>query len=187
MIALAHLREEIVMEQSNEEILSDCLNQCTEALFEAYGSTMDCKNVATKDVPTRIENGADIAGIIGLVDDGVRGNITIATTGAVLEATCPGENHRDWIGELANQLLGRTKNKLLIYGLDLKLSPPVAITGENLRVQGTRGSSVIFHHYECAHGPVLVWFVVKIDPEIHLTKSEDPDAQPHDEGELLLF
>merc|ERR1712146_853533 len=40
----------------------------------------------------------------------------------------------DWIGELANQLLGRLKNKLLSWNVEVALSTPVLVHGAQLSI-----------------------------------------------------
>src|SRR6187431_1617249 len=56
-----------------------------------------------------------ICGIIGFSSKKMRGVLALATTKEPLELTNhTTTTHRDWICELANQLLGRVKNQMLM-------------------------------------------------------------------------
>ena len=39
---------------------------------------------------------------------------------------------RDWTGELANQLVGRVKNRLLVFGIGFQIATPMALSGRGL-------------------------------------------------------
>jgi hypothetical protein len=74
-------------------------------------------------------------GVIGFSGPVVRGALVVALTGGLAEKTNPigaTGNLRDWVGELANQLLGRIKLALLDHGLDIYLNLPAVLKGEHL-------------------------------------------------------
>ncbi len=50
----------------------------------------------------------------------------------------------DWLGELNNQLAGRFKNKLCVYGLQPKLSTPTTVSGQLLLLGALAGEVYVF-------------------------------------------
>jgi len=89
-----------------------------------------------------------IVAAIGFGGDDLRGSVTLAATREFVRATHPatvrGETPSeadllDWCSELANQLLGRLKNKLLSYGVMLFLSTPSAVVGADVRLHPQSG------------------------------------------------
>src|SRR4051812_36863295 len=74
-----------------------------------------------------------LCGVIGFTARQMRGALVLASTNEPLEQTSPeSTSHRDWICELANQLLGRVKNQLLSRKVEIFASTPVALRGDHL-------------------------------------------------------
>ena len=62
-------------------------------------------------------------------NDELDGSLLLCCEREFLEATCPRswneeEELYDWLGEMANQVLGRLKTMLLAHGVEIKLNPP---------------------------------------------------------------
>lgn len=99
-------------------------------LFATYGIQL-----SSIDQDVRPPISFTTAGVLGFTGPAVRGSLVIALTGGLAEKTNPmGEagNNRDWVGELANQLLGRIKLALLDHGIDIYLNLPAVLKGEHL-------------------------------------------------------
>jgi chemotaxis protein CheX len=84
-----------------------------------------------------------LATSIGLVGPDVKGVLVMITLPGFLRATYPPElsalpagddDLADWAGELANQLLGRLKNRLCTLGLDFNQSMPTVVRGDRLKL-----------------------------------------------------
>lgn len=176
--------------------LDDVVSKATIALFEGAGVTL-AKMQAPGSQPTR----ATIAGLVGFTSDAMRGTLMIASTFAVFAEARPAEVRgevlseqvardwlylRDWAAELANQLVGRVKNKLFGLGVNLRIATPTALSGGALAVatpKSNRTKPLVFSH---PAGEVWVWWDAIIDPDLELRPRED-DSQAVGEGDVLLF
>lgn len=123
------------------------------------------------------------SGVMGFVGDHVRGTCLLAAPQGTVEAAAPkGAHARDWVGELANQLVGRLKAKLMARGATIALSTPVVLRGVRLSpLPRTDVAPVVF---ESVTGRVLVWLEVEIEADFELGEER---ALKANEGELLVF
>lgn len=76
-----------------------------------------------------------IIGVVGFTSPDFRGNLALVLSSQLAEATLEGTDVIDWVGELANQMLGRVKNKLVPYAIELDIATPVVVAGLSIRVQ----------------------------------------------------
>ncbi|HEX3777047.1 MAG TPA: hypothetical protein VHV51_21385 [Polyangiaceae bacterium] len=128
-----------------------------------------------------------LCGIIGFTSRQLRGALVLATTREPLELTNPAasQSHRDWICELANQLLGRVKNQMLRRGVEIFASTPIALKGEHL--SPILQQRLIAELFIAGGGIVCVWMDCEFDPGFELPESAVFEAAPVSEGETLLF
>jgi hypothetical protein len=148
-------------------------------LFEAYGVSL-----APSDVPWGQSDEALLSGVMGFVGEKVRGTCLLAGEYAPLAASSPvGGRLRDWVGELANQLAGRLKTKLLARNIEVALTTPIVLSGVRLQPL-PRGmlEPVVF---TCAAGVIMVWVEVEASGGVIMT-SERPKATSA-EGDILIF
>ena len=133
--------------------------------------------------------GADrflLCGIIGFTAKHMRGVVVLATTQEPLERTNhTSTTHRDWICELANQLLGRVKNHLLPRGIELHAATPVSLRGEHL--SPVLQQSPVTELFLADSGIVGVWTDCEFDAGFAFSAVNSHDAAPVSEGEMLLF
>ena len=83
--------------------------------------------------------GETVAGIIGFADQATRGSILLICSEFVLSNFAnqhqsanteqPGKLSMDLLGELSNQVAGRLKNRLIKYGITLKIALPMVLPG----------------------------------------------------------
>ena len=123
------------------------------------------------------------SGVMGFVGDSVRGTCLLAAPQGTVEAAAPkAAGARDWVGELANQLVGRLKAKLMARGATIALSTPVVLRGVKLSpLPRTDVEPVVF---DSPAGKVLVWLEVEIEADFQLGQER---ALAASEGELLVF
>lgn len=123
------------------------------------------------------------SGVMGFVGESVRGTCLLAAPQGTVEAAAPKQaGARDWVGELANQLVGRLKVKLMARGATIALSTPVVLRGVKLSpLPRTDVEPVVF---DSAAGKVLVWVEVEIEDDFKLGEERALTAS---EGELLVF
>jgi CheY-specific phosphatase CheX len=123
------------------------------------------------------------SGVMGFVGDRLRGTLLLAAPKETILSTAPEDARpRDWVGELANQLVGRLKSKLMAHGVTIALSTPVVLSG--VRLHPLPRSEVLPSVFETPSGRVLVWLEVEVDPEFTLGSLRPLRAA---EGEFLVF
>ena len=162
--------------------MSEMVLLSTQELFASY--TNSCG-------PNPAQQSYSFAGIIGFTGEKIRGTIILATVAEVLQATRPtaaetDSEQADWAGELANQLLGRIKNKLLAHGLVIQLSTPTSVTGESLRLALSSDARSSRLEYRLGVGPVAVTWATELEDgfTLQLQPKEEQGAR---EGEMHLF
>lgn len=168
-----------------EEFL-EALGQVCKQLFDAYGYAVEPE--------TRAGSECTVAGVIGFVGAGVRGSVVLATVSAVGVATRPVaattvSEANDWVGELANQLLGRLKNHyFLAHGVDIQMSAPVTVSGRDLScVFGNRGGDADTPlHFTSTPGPITIWSELRVDEGFVLGPKVE-QAVCAEEGGMELF
>lgn len=128
-----------------------------------------------------------LCGVIGFTAKQMRGALVLASTNEPLERTSPDEStsHRDWICELANQLLGRVKNQLLNRHVQIFASTPVALRGDHL--SPVLQQRLVAELFTASGGIVCVWMDCEFDPGFELPDTTVEDAAPVPEGDMLLF
>ena len=168
-----------------EEFL-EALGQVCQQLFDAYGYAVEPDSRAASE--------CTVAGVIGFVGSGVRGSVVLATVSAVGVATRPVaatsvSEANDWVGELANQLLGRLKNHyFLAHGVDIQMSAPVTVSGRDLScVFGNRGGEADKPlNFTSKPGPITIWSELRCDEGFVLGPKVE-QAVCAEEGGMELF
>jgi CheY-specific phosphatase CheX len=144
----------------------------------------------------------DVAGVIGFLAEHLRGTLVLASTFQTVAASRPHELKRqtpspgsaadwiivrDWAAELVNQLLGRVKNRLVIFGVDLRVSTPTALSGRALAVTSGRKSALPPFVYQGGGHELWVWFDADMAPAFELGERRHGGPEAAKEGEILLF
>lgn len=172
------------------QLLDRYIGRCTPELFLAYRPDVLPHAKPPSHTPTYT-----LAGIIGFVGD-LSGTLLIGATPAVVSACHPMREKQvltermqlDWVGELANQMLGRLKTRLGAHGLEIRFSAPISLAGERMRHVGAAGATFRASFY---YGPdtVDVWVDADIkdsvvNSEIFYDESRDGDG---DEGAVVFL
>src|SRR4030095_1236237 len=107
------------MRNQNNKSIDDLVYNCSCELFAAYQLHVEPRPLADFPPPEELA----LCGVMGFGGKQMRGALVLATTREPLERTNPGglTSQRDWICELANQLMGRVKNRLLAVGVEILL------------------------------------------------------------------
>ncbi len=165
-------------EAVNQRISKLASSACAE-LFAAYGLELQPSDRSWADSDERL-----LCGVVGFVGRKLRGSCLVAGGEQPLGASCPSGNQlRDWVGELANQLAGRMKTKLLAHNVEVSLTTPIVISG--VRLEPLPRSNVEPAVFISDAGAVLVWAEVETREDFVLG-SEHPSASTG-EGDVLLF
>jgi CheY-specific phosphatase CheX len=112
------------------------LIECCIALLSSYDVTVVCDGPASRaEIP---EEG--IVAFTGFTGEAIRGNLVICAPLALICQAMPlghddmaEEEQRDWACELSNQLLGRLKLRLSMFGVHFEMTTPSAMAGRELR------------------------------------------------------
>jgi len=164
----------VVSNSASTRILSMASAACVE-LLQDYGVTVSRR---TSDQVANAE-GPVLFGVIGFVGAGLSATCLLGAQQRLVEASCRGGNRpRDWIAELANQLVGRVKMKLLSCGLNVTMTTPLALSGVQLTPLPRLGQEPLV--FESELGTALVWLELETDEHFVLAAEEPLDVQPGD-------
>lgn len=157
-------------------------------LFRMYGVDLVPADEA------RIDGGVLLyCGIIGFSGEGIRGSMAVAGSDTLLRASnpTPGVATRDWVAEVANQLMGHVKSRLLGYAVEVYMSTPIVLRGERLalEVRGVSQPRVFAAAGQVAApaGQVALWVDVETTPDFHMSSEENTSLSGLDGGETLMF
>lgn len=170
-----------------EKLALELLTQSAVELFSSY----DCPLNAEGDPrPTSETEHVSLGAAIGFTGEYVRGMLAIGLDDSIAMRMNPvpgrqiEDADQDWIGELANQLLGRLKNKLLSYNVELALSTPVVVQGTQIRFAAARHGAAHLR-FQSVGDFADIWWDAEVDPALQLSEDQAPDVQL--EGEMVLF
>ncbi len=176
----------------------------SEACVELFSScNLPVRRALAPTGPSQFEP-FDVAGVIGFMGEHVRGTMVLASTFRTLAAARPNEIKaqtpspspnsasdwilvRDWASELVNQLLGRVKNRLFVFGVDLRVSTPTALSGRALSVSSTKKSSLSPFSYQGGGHELCAWFDAEMSPAFELAERPKGGPEAAKEGEVILF
>jgi hypothetical protein len=91
---------------------------------------------------------------------------------------------RDWAAELANQILGRIKNRLRTFNVAVDVSTPTAFSGRALAFARPKSPTIRPFLFDAPAGQVWLWLDTVSDPTLVLTPGGDAGAK---EGDIILF
>ncbi|HEX6274670.1 MAG TPA: chemotaxis protein CheX [Polyangiaceae bacterium] len=176
------------MKPSSVEMLDSAVEAAALALFESAGLPLE-KSAAIGRADDNI--GASI----GFTSPKLRGALVLISTRELVARSLPveleggtsEEQISDWMGELANQLLGRLKNKLLALGVALEMSTPTVIWGLELASKETRSRLRRRFTFRHEDQPLSVFIDAVAAPDFEFTASDTAQGAGVLEGELQLF
>jgi CheY-specific phosphatase CheX len=168
------------MKASHRDVLAPLLQDAVEAVFTAYGK--ESRAVDGED------HGHDIVAVLGFSADNLRGGLALGISFELAKKIAPpgGAPEHDWVGELANQILGRIRNQLLRYDVDLGLGPPVVLAGVGSSVKPSREMAV---HHQCflSGGERFDAFLEVVFSGGYEFKAPREESVAAGEGSLLMF
>lgn len=169
-----------VVANGNDAILCDVVTECAQSLFAHYGQELDHAAGLERTVHSFVA-----AGVIGFTGRGATGTVMLGTTADLLWSCCPIKGaEQDWVAELINQLLGRMKNQLLRYGLELYSTVPLVLRGEWLVKVGANDGPQPYVLRNNV-GAACVWCDWKLAAGVQLAANADVSNLL--EGEAIMF
>jgi hypothetical protein len=172
------------MRNPDNRPIDDLVFDCSCELFAAY--QLDISPRGRSDFPATEE--LAVCGVMGFGGKSMRGALVLATTREPLEHTNPDGfgSQRDWVCELANQLMGRVKNRLVSLGVEIHLATPAGLSGENLSPAPSklRAPQV----FAAANGFICVWIDCEFIDGFELPAAPLPEAESAmAEGDAVVF
>ena len=185
--------EGLSMHPSDRGELAQLTADCFREVFAAYGIAM---SLESDDTTTRDDSPGPIVSFIGFGGDLLRGTLIILAPLNVVRASYPSELKDcaesaiqvfDWAGELANQVLGRIKNRLDSRGVEVFVSMPKVMLASHFSVPtSSRGAVCGLRFLAPGQERVGIWL------DALARSSTQPIIGPiqslsSGEGEMLLF
>lgn len=165
------------------DTIDNILFAATTGLFKAYGLPL------TEAPASGDGAAAPLCAVIGFSGKALTGALMIATDLEPIESSrpTPQTTDRDWIAELSNQLLGRVKNRLLGFGVEVYATTPIVLRGERITPLGTSGGlpGVVFT--TPSGGRVTVWVDHHALDGLQLAKLASAAEAVAREGDVILF
>src|SRR5690606_6646762 len=165
-------------------VLDELICRATRELLQGVGldfQPTSCAGVVMERAAVIGFTGRDLRGVLGI-------GMTDCTLNALAAKANAAPHREDWLGEAANQLIGRFKNKLLRYGTTVSIALPMVLRGVRIQFMTPAAPGVSTHRFASSSGDVCVWLDVHarvgFEPRIAPTENVEGVAR---EGDLLLF
>lgn len=169
------------------QVLWENVRNCSSDLFNHYcGCKPAIEIVNDEDLEESIlAEVSAISSSIGLVGDDFGLSVVLIGTTESAERLFGEElDAADGYNELANQLVGRVKNGLLLYRIDSNIGLPMATSGKDLRFSGLEGERRGFV-IRSMHGSFLAVASMQVAPGTNWNRTDPPEVAG--EGSMLLF
>jgi hypothetical protein len=163
-----------------------------EALFEPLCGAL---TVSESDgAELRLSTDRRLAASIVFTSPRLSGELALLAPTSFVEAVLPSEVRgrelpyrmaADWFGELSNQLVGRLKNQLLAYGVDIMLGTPRSVPCGEIRRTERPASLGSEFFLESQRGLLVAYLFVEDAAGVELT-TPMPGAAVS-EGDIVLF
>lgn len=181
------------------EVLDSVLHRSTEELF---GRTGVARAVASSDAARQVDD-LHVGAVISFDGPRISGALMLVCTFGVAARTRPtrlgsaaqlsGGTARDWIlirdwtGELANQLAGRVKNRLHVFGITFQIAPPVSLSGRGLALalQKPQGNRTLA--FGSGDGCVRVLIDLVAEPQLTTPSPRAGVEEAAREGDVIEF
>jgi hypothetical protein len=158
----------------------------TRALFDHYGVKLELDGSPVLKTLSTVQ----LISTIGFSSPTLDGSLLLAIPNVVIQQMLPTPDASlaDWTGELANQLCGRLKNKLLNYDVVINLALPVVVSGDDLNLPVQAGLLTRHFSFVCDGGRLFVRTEMALCASVELVRqSLASESAGMDEGALLFF
>lgn len=152
------------------------------SLFRAYDVSLEPTDLEAY----RQRPDLTLVSVIGFAGRDLSGSLVLGATADPIDRSKPGAaSARDWIAELANQLLGRIKNQVMRRGIEFYAVPPAVVSGSHL-APVTSHADFRPWTFATPGGIVCLWIELTVAEELQPDSALMADAIPA-EGDVLLF
>jgi CheY-specific phosphatase CheX len=168
------------------------LVDCTTDLLAAYRRTVELAEGGVAETP-----GPCVMSVVGFATKGMRGSLLLLSPrDVVLElvppelqgSTAPVEHLlRDVLGEFANMLAGRLRNRLIAHGIDPLVSTPTTVLGDEILVPAPKSGISAWNRFVGPDINVFVRLDATFESSFTLAPPDDANAPQFHEGEMVFF
>jgi hypothetical protein len=178
-------------EIASEERLTQLLTSCLIELLRGLG-------VEPTLCPERRCEGASgkvLAAFVGFGDDDLRGSFSLVGESRLFARLYPlaksddPQHLMDWACEMANQAVGRLRNRARLYGVRLTAGAPQSALAERVRLSPSLRPSRTPIVLGIDDMVLETWLELDLRPSVHMADqpNEDNNAGGVAEGDVLLF
>jgi CheY-specific phosphatase CheX len=196
-MTLQKSEQRAVLDRMNRELparfVRRVLASCVKEFFDAHG--IACEICPERSAPAPIEHveHVELGSIIGFRGTSVRGGLAFVAPMELISEILPvprsvehpDAQMRDWSAEIANQLVGRFKNKLSARSLDFDVGAPVCFTGKAIRFVFLPDAEGVSLCFRASSSSIHVHLDCSLEPQDDTRDAGDVRIVP--EGEMLLF
>jgi hypothetical protein len=161
---------------STATLVTNMAAQAWLELMAAYG--VEFASATHDDWPAGTKE-AGLFGVVGFEGQGLRATCLIGAEHRLVEASCRTSSRpRDWISELANQLIGRVKMKLLSRGVNVTMTIPIALSG--VQITPLPRFALAPLAFTSERGAALIWLEIEIDEHLSFSSEQPLGIEPGD-------
>jgi CheY-specific phosphatase CheX len=133
---------------------------------------------------------------LGFGGEKMKGALIIVSPASCLQLTNPQReqvpilseaDHRDWVGEMSNQVVGNLKRVAAGYGVDFSLSTPTVIRGSSLTVLSDENSEFIKLKFRIGEQDIQFFLNAKATPDVSFQGEPTVVAHQAAGGDAMLF
>lgn len=170
--------------------LVNMVKECTSELTESLGLGSYAEDLAA----AKPNQQGVLAAIIGFTDPKMNGSLVVMATSDCLTKSHPNaamgmpiveQDVADWIGELANQLLGRLKNRVVRCGHGFSMNTPTVMAGSSIVLQSVKDQLSQDFYFSGGHGPIFLRLSAQIAPGTQFVETETKASAT--EGDTMFF
>ncbi len=132
---------------------------------------------------------------LGFTGMQMRGAMLLFCGTPVLSATSPQRafsptlsdaDHADWVGEMANQIVGNLKRLVAGYQVEFQLSTPTVVRGTELQIAGKKGDDLAVLWFEVDGQPMTLHFFAELGEGVSF-EGEPAKVDQASGGDAMLF
>ena len=172
--------------------LSTIVVEAVTQMLATVEACADFKVVSTGAAPAA-PGAVEVAAVLGYTGEQAKGSIVVTTTRHVVDRSHP--NHGmgmpvteadlvDWAGEMANQMLGRIKNQLVVRGVSFNMATPTAVLGKSIEIRPPKDGYTVEVTVTGKVGTIAVHFLTVLGAAVDLNA---PGQKVAGEGDSFLF
>lgn len=178
------------MDQNTQKCI-DIAKSATEEFFTSVGVTLRSEQTS----PIAVKAAEIYTASLGFSGDKIKGALVVTTYAEAIAATNPQreymttftqEDHTDWIGEMANQIVGNIKRMLAKFDLNFTLGTPVVVTGSGLQLMSKEQAKFNMFEMMADVHKIKFHLAVELSKDVDLSVSEKDDKTAGG-GESFLF